>query len=173
VANTGDTTTSIEIERKWLVERVPTDDVLAALGARRCEIEQVYLRSADPALERRVRRERSGGRARYRLTEKRRLDSLARTERERSISAAEHAALLEQADPGCRPVRKTRHRFDHAGLTMELDVYVEPAGLCVLEVELPSRDRVVSPPAILGRLRDVSGDPAYDNAMLARRQSSA
>ena len=157
----------LEIERKFLLETAPSPAVLEALGAVPIEIEQIYLTSSDPGLERRIRRRGPEGHAAYYYTEKRRIDALTRTERERLLSPAEYLGLIDEADPTRRPIRKTRYHFVAAYAYFELDIYADPAGLCTVEVELISADTEVSLPDELGAWREVTGDPAYSNATLA------
>jgi len=90
-------------------------------------------------------------------------------EREEAIGPVEWAAALERADPDRRPVRKTRHVVPHGAQSLEIDVFEEPAGLVVVEVELGSEDEAVELPAWLGEWREVTGDQRYFNASLARR----
>jgi CYTH domain-containing protein/thymidylate kinase len=157
----------LEIERKFLLETIPTPAVLEELGAVPVEIEQTYLLSPDPTLERRVRRRGPAGHAAYYYAEKRRIDERTRTERERLLDPAQYLALLDEADPERHPIRKIRHHFVAAYAYFELDIYTDPAGLCTLEVELISADTAVSVPPELGAWREVTGDPAYSNATLA------
>ena len=160
----------LEIERKFLLSTTPSPETLTALGAVPVEIEQTYLRSADPSLERRVRRRGPEGQAAYYYTEKTRIDALTRTERERLLTPVEYLELLDEADPGRRPIRKTRYHFVADYAYFELDIYHDPAGLCTLEVELISADTPVTLPRELGEAREVTGEPAYSNAVLALRQ---
>jgi len=69
-----------------------------------------------------------------------------------------------------RRIDKVRHRIDlPAGLVAEVDVYEgELAGLEVVEVELPDlvTAEAFTPPPWFGR--ELTGDPAWSNASLAR-----
>jgi CYTH domain-containing protein len=179
----------VEIERKFRLRVAPEADVLAEHGAVAKRIEQVYLRR-DPAPAApsgpsdaahaadanhgvgRVRRtELADGSVSYRSNSKRRVGAFAFDEHEEAIGAAEWAAALERADPDRRPVRKTRHVVPHGAQSLEIDVFEEPAGLVVVEVELRSEDEAVELPAWLGEFREVTGDHRYFNASLARRDA--
>jgi adenylate cyclase len=161
------TVTGIEIERKFLLRRAPAAGVLAEHGAVPRRLEQVYL--ADPPPGRRVRRiEHADGRVEHRLTRKRRLRAFAFHEEEQRIDAAHYEALLLQADPERRPVRKIRHVVPHGHQVLEIDVFETPPGLVLVEVELAHDDEHVELPGWLGEWREVTGDPAYLNANLAR-----
>ena len=160
----------LEIERKYLLPRAPSPEVLAAFGAVPVKIEQVYLTSADGVDARRVRRLDGPDGTRYRYTEKRRVRGIVREEREDEIDAATFELLLAQADPGRQPIRKTRHVFGYDGERLELDVFEGPlAGLVLLEIELDDEHVVPSVPPELGPYRDVSEDAQYLNWNLARR----
>lgn len=146
----------VEIERKFLVERVP--DELPA-GER---IEQGYLAIAEDGVEVRVRR-RAG---RATLTVKSG-PAHVRTEVELAIEPR-HFESLWPLTAG-RRIAKTRHLLALGdGLAAELDVYDPPHdGLLVAEIEFASTEdsgRFV-PPGWLGA--EVTGDPRYANQSLA------
>ncbi len=161
----------MEIERKYLLAGAPSEAELTALGARPKRIEQVYLRSDDEWV-RRVRKVESDGRTRYVATMKREIDGITREEHEDELDALAYERISrEEADPGRRLVRKVRHVFEFAGHVLELDVFVEPPGLVLLEIELEDPSEVPSlPPAIVARLvREVSLEDAYMNHTIAIR----
>ncbi len=158
---------AIEIERKFRLRAGPAADVLAAHGAVARRIEQTYL--VAPEGNRRVRRiVLPDGEVRFRLTEKRQIAAFSFHEDERAIVAREYERLLAEADPGRRMIRKVRHVVPHGDQQLEIDVFEEPAGLCVLEVELASEAEAVILPDWIGEWREVTGEPAYFNASLAR-----
>ena len=159
--------TGVEIERKFRLRAVPAAAVLAEHGAVPRRLEQVYL--AEPPKGRRIRRiEHADGRIEHRLTSKERVRSFAFHETEERIDAARYASLLLQADPERCPIRKVRHVVPHRDQLLEIDVFESPPGLVILEVELEHDDEVVELPAWLGEWREVTDDPAYLNANLAR-----
>lgn len=160
----------LEIERKYLLDGPPSEAVLAALGARPARIEQVYLRP-DGDWVRRVRRLEADGRVRYVLTRKRDVGGIVREEVESDLSAEEYGRLVAEADPARRVIRKVRHRVSHGRWTLELDVFSEPPGLVLLEVELERESDVPELPASIAArvVREVSLDPAYTNHAIALR----
>jgi len=166
----------IEIERKFRLRAAPDEALLAAHGAVAKRIEQVYLR-LDPAASgpdapdaARVRRtELADGSVTYRRTTKRRVGAFSFDEVEDVITEAEWTAALARADPDRRPVLKTRHVVAHGAQALEIDVFEQPPGLMVLEVELGSEEEAVDLPDWLGEWREVTGDDRYLNASLARR----
>ncbi len=165
---------AIEIERKFRLRSAPAASVLAAHGGVRKRIEQVYLvgRDGRAAPGERVRRTTlPDGTVTYRHTTKRRIGPFAFDEREEPIDEAAWTAALERADPARRPIRKTRHVVPHGRQELEVDVFDEPPGLVVVEVELRDEAEVVVLPGWLGEWREVTGDERYLNVSLARRNA--
>ena len=160
----------LEIERKYLLASVPAEADLVALGARSVRIEQAYLRAEDDWV-RRVRRIDAPDAVRYVLTRKRELSGIVRQELETDLTAGEYGRLLADADPARRVIRKTRHVILYGPWTLELDVFSEPPGLVLLEVELDDADQVPElPPSIAALVvREVSTETAYLNHHLALR----
>jgi adenylate cyclase len=150
------TPASIEIERKFLVERLP-DGVPAGEP-----IEQGYLAIAPDGVEVRVRR-RAG---RSSLTVKSG-PAHVRVEEEMAVDDRLFEALWALTET--RRVAKTRHLVPlEDGLTAELDVFEGPhAGLLIAEVEFPSTGASArfAPPAWFGR--EVTGDARHANQGLA------
>jgi CYTH domain-containing protein len=155
---------AVEIERKYVLDGPPPADVLAAAAA--YAIEQTYLTADDGS--RRVRRRSGPDGVRHWLTEKRALGGISREETEREIDEAEYRQLLREADPQSGTIIKTRHVLEHGHQTLEVDVFAAPPDLVLLEVELASEDEAVELPPWASGARDVSDDPAYANASLAR-----
>ena len=160
----------LEIERKYLLSSAPSVAELADLGAQPRRIEQVYLRSEDGWV-RRVRKVEAAGRTRYVATRKREIAGIVREEHEEELDAAAYGRSVAEADPARRAIRKVRHVFPFAGHVLELDVFAEPPGLVLLEVELEDASDVPAlPPVILVRLvREVSLESAYMNHEIALR----
>jgi CYTH domain-containing protein len=158
----------LEIERKYLLVGAPDEAVLGELGARVVRIEQAYLRAEDDWV-RRVRRTDAQGTVRHVLTRKRDVAGIVRQEIESDLTAEEYGLLLGDADPARRVIRKTRHLIPYGPWTLELDVFTEPPGLVLLEVELDDADQVPElPPAIAALvMREVSMEAAYTNHCLA------
>ena len=160
----------LEIERKYLLSSAPSEVELVDLGARPHLIEQVYLRSEDGWV-RRVRKVEAAGRTRYVMTRKREIVGIVREEHEEELDAAAYGRCLAEADPTRHPIRKVRHVFPFAGHVLELDMFVEPPGLVLLEIELEDASDIPALPAvILVRLvREVSLESAYMNHEIALR----
>ena len=144
----------LEIERRFLVQR----QALPALPPGKM-IVQVYL-GFRPVV-------------RIRLVEEKGFLSVKgrglRTRREVEIEIPAEAArtLMELRTPGTCVVRKTRHRIPFEGYTWEVDFFESPFGdLALAEVELPKEKAALHLPPWVGR--EVTEDPAYQNANLAR-----
>jgi adenylate cyclase len=146
-----------EIERKFLVSAIPPE---AGQGT---HILQGYLPLTSDEAEVRVRRK---GDATV-LTVKHG-HGLDRGEEEVSISAETFDALWPLTEG--RRIEKRRYEIQHAGATIELDVFDgQLEGLLIAEVEFDSIEESerFSPPGWLER--DVTDDPAYSNRALAER----
>ena len=146
-----------EIERKFLVPEAPEPAGLG-LGAR---LRQGYL-AVDGAVE--VRLRLTDGAAT--LTVKAGT-GLHRTEVEVPLDPAEADELWPHTE--ARRVEKVRHRVPLSGpLVAEVDLYEgDLAGLCTVEVELPSEAAAISftPPSWFGE--ELTGQKAWSNAALA------
>jgi CYTH domain-containing protein len=166
----------LEIERRYLLAGAPSAAQLAHLGALPRELEQVYRRREDDWV-RRVRRIEEAGTTRYVATRKRDLPTrprgtpgISREEIETDLTVQDYGRLVADADPERRVIRKTRHVIAWRRWTLELDVFSNPPGLVMLEVELDDPADVPELPAELaGRVvREVTEDPAYTNYGLSQ-----
>lgn len=157
----------LQAEKKFLLTRLPDlmHPVLAA--ARAIEIEQTYLLSAEPERELRVRRRTEAGSSTFYRTEKVIIPELeARQEKEQRISSGDYERLLASRDPQLSSIVKTRYSFGWGSSYMELDVFENPAGIAILEVEATEGGRLELPP-FLEIDRDVTGEPGWMNHTLA------
>lgn len=188
-----------EIERKWLLHRLPDrlvhldgDEVGAAVE--RLRIRQGYLPPAveadfeifdqagpeDVPVVGRIRSiEADGPRPVVRFVHTMKSGSgLVRRELERSISSS----AFEAAWPATlgRRIEKTRWRIPEGGSTWEVDrldgasdLGLQDGGLVLLEVEAadPEQARRLDPPQWLAEVvdREVTDEPAFTNAEIAFR----
>jgi adenylate cyclase len=155
----GDVTehTNREIERKFLVARVP-EGLLADSGKL---IEQGYLVADAEGLE--VRLRRKDGRCFQTVKSG---QGLVRTEVEIELSADQFAALWPLTAE--RRLVKHRHRLTAAGRSCELDVFAGPLlGLIVAEVEFASLEAALgfAPPEWFAV--EVTDDVRFRNSHLA------
>jgi CYTH domain-containing protein len=169
----GPGSSGVEIERRWLLDGMPTGEELANLGASRVEIEQIYLRGTTASAARRVRRAIDGSGARFVLTVKEGT-GIVRAERGSAIDATTYGQLAaDEADPARRPIRKTRHLLPHGPHVIEIDEFTQPPALVLMEVELSAADEPIAPwPPAVGAhvVREVTDEPAYLNVNLALRR---
>jgi CYTH domain-containing protein len=151
-----------EIERKFLVRGDGWRP-----GAQGVVYRQGYLGAGENAVC--TVRVRVAGESAW-LTIKGRSSGGARDEYEYPVPVADAEEMLDRLCPGGR-VEKIRHRVPYAGRLWEVDEFIgENAPLVVAEVELDSIDAEVSLPLWVGR--EVTEDPRYTNAALARQPYS-
>ena len=153
----GPPTNNREIERKFLVKRLPPE----ISRSRRFQIAQGYL--ANEAGGRHVRLRKKGRTASLTFKVGR---GAHREEREIKLSPKQFAALWP-ATAG-RRLRKSRYEIPWKNLLIEIDIYRgRHAGLVVAEVEFPDRAtcRKFKPPPWFGR--EVTGEKRYSNVWLA------
>ncbi|HEX8690969.1 MAG TPA: CHAD domain-containing protein [Longimicrobium sp.] len=150
-----------EIERKFLLKRMPRLDGLPVVVL---EIDQGWL--PGERLAERLRRTRTDGAVRYFRTVKLGAGT-SRFELEEETDERTFRRLWSLTKG--RRVRKLRYRVQEGDFTWEIDRF-RGRRLVLAEVELPTEDTEVLPPAWLRRLvvRDVTGEPEYVNINLAR-----
>lgn len=160
--------TPMEIERKYLIAR-PHQKTLEQLpNCERVDIVQTYLKSEDPAEERRIRQRGCNGNYIYFMTRKKKAKGIGRVEIEERLSQEEYISLLVEADPAYRPIHKERYCLSENGLYYEIDIYPEWKDKAIMEIELHSEDQEVVFPEEIDVIREVTGDPAYSNHELAK-----
>ena|SRR5437660_417164 len=145
-----------EIERKWIVPRLPRAELLGPGESLR----QGYL-ARDGVVEVRVRTTTSASAVTIKAGV-----GMSRTEVETEVSSADAEALWPYT--AGRRVEKVRHRVGLDTFVAEVDVYGDRlAGLYTVEVEFPSEADAASfdPPEWFGR--EVTGDARWSNASLA------
>ena len=136
-------------------------------NCKRVEIIQTYLKSDDGS-EVRVRQRGADGHYIYYMTKKRPVSDTKRIEIERRLSKDEYLRCLMEADPECRPIRKTRYCLTYENQYFEIDVYPFWKDQAIVEIELRDESLPIHFPAQLRVLREVTADSAYRNAALAK-----
>ena len=116
----------------------------------------------------RVRQRGYDGNYIYFKTRKRRISGLKRVEIEERLTQEEYLSSLVQADPSCRPIRKTRYCLSENGLYYEIDVYPEWRDKAIMEIELHSDTQQVIFPHNVKVIREVTDDSSYSNHSLAK-----
>ena len=159
----------IELECKFLC--TPTDHLKLPEHAQEIEIEQIYLRSHDPAVVSRIRRRGQNGSYLYFRTDKKYLGPGKNEEVERIISAREYYADKELRDPSKNILRKIRTCFVYDRQYFELDRIPLRDGTVIhlLEIEITNELQGIRLPPFLHIIKDVTGDPAFTNVMVAER----
>lgn len=160
----------LEIERKYLIKRPDTHVLVEKLHAKPVEIIQTYLRSDDPAVERRIRQRGAGDDFLYFLTEKKTLSDLSRIEIEKRLSEHSYLKLLMEADTSYNQIRKTRFCFEYQSQYFELDIYPFWWDRAILEIEIPSENADIVFPDYIEDLvvKEVTDDKSYKNASIAK-----
>ena len=158
----------LEIERKFLIEYPDLRWLEQLPNCRRVDIIQTYLQAKDGE-ELRVRQRGENGSYVYYQTLKRRISDTTRTEIERRLSQKEYLRLLMEADPQKRPIRKTRYCLSYDNQYFEIDVYPFWTDRAIVEIELSDENAEIRFPKELKVIREVTADPAYQNAALAAR----
>lgn len=156
-----------EIERKFLIEYPDISALEKLPSCQRVEIIQTYL-TAPNGEESRVRQRGIHGNYIYFQTTKKKVTDLKRVEVERRLSKDEYLRLLMDADPSCRPIRKTRYCLTYDNQYFEIDVYPFWQDKAIMEIELSEEDTEIRFPKQIRVIREVTGDDAYKNASLAK-----
>lgn len=150
---------SVEIERKFLVSH---DGWMSQADEGRC-CKQGYIVS-DSEKTVRIRVMDDAGF----LTVKGATNGISRMEFEYKIDRSDAEYMLRFCD---RIIDKTRYNVEHTGMIWEVDVFHgDNTGLIIAEIELTSEKQPVELPDWVGK--EVSGDPRYYNACLARNPFS-
>ena len=163
----------LEIERKVLIEE-PDLAVLEAAATSVSEIVQTYLVKDGwdaERVRRRQVRDATGEHLQLTYTRKRGRGHGVVEEDEREIDEDTYLALLARTDTDRVPIVKTRYVVPWNGLALEIDRFLAPRSLWLLEVELDDPERLhdeLDLPDWIPVVREVTGEKAYTNAALAR-----
>ncbi len=156
-----------EIERKYLIEYPDVSALEKLPNCQRVEIIQTYL-TAPEGEESRVRQRGIDGHYIYSQTTKRKITEMKRVEVERRLSKDEYLRLLMDADPACRPIRKTRYCLTFDNQYFEIDVYPFWKEKAIMEIELSDETAEIRFPEQIKVIKEVTDDASYKNASLAR-----
>ena len=158
----------LEIERKFLIAEPNISRFPAPLYD--VALEQAYLLSSNPNIERRVRKRSRDDAASYTETHKGEVRPRVRSENEFPISAAKYlSALAYERDSGFAIIQKRRFCFPYKSQYFELDCFVSPhPGLWILEIELTEERQEVKIPPFIKVIKEVTDDPKFKNRELAR-----
>ena len=156
-----------EIERKFLIEYPDIEKLEKLPNCQRVEIIQTYL-TAPEGEESRVRQRGADGNYIYVQTTKKKVTDVKRVEVERRLTKDEYLRLLMDADPDCRPIRKTRYCLTYDNQYFEIDVYPFWDSQAIVEIELNDENDEIRFPAELKVVKEVTEDDSFKNASLAR-----
>lgn len=159
---------ALEIERKFLVEKIP-EEKLFALGAELLEIEQCYLKASEDFPLRRLRKTVRGEIVKYFYTEKRPIahGGFSREEIEHEISLNQYLELQKERNLELNVISKKRFVL-RGKLVYELDVFPFFDSFDILEIELPSEDYHYEIPSFFKVLKEVTTDYRFTNMALAK-----
>ena len=158
-----------EMERKFLIAYPDIEWLEHNPLCRRVEIEQVYLQSAKGE-ELRIRRRGEGGNYIYYETRKRSIDGMKRISTETRLTEEEYRRLLKSADPARHPITKNRYCLNYDTQYFEIDVYPFWQDRAILEIEVADEAAEIYFPDQIRVLEEVTGDPSYKNAALAKME---
>ena len=156
-----------QIERKYLIGYPDVGRLLGLPNCRKVEITQTYLRSNSDE-EIRVRRRGTDGNYIYVETKKKTISGLKRLSWERRLSEEEYLERLQEADPTRQTIQKDRYCLVDGNQYFEIDIYPFWKDQAILEIELSDPDEEIRFPKMLKILREVTDDPSYKNAALAK-----
>ena len=160
---------ALEIERKFLIEYPDVEKLELLPNCQRVEIIQTYLTAPDGE-ETRVRQRGANGNYIYMQTTKKKISDVKRVEVERRLTKDEYLRLLMDADPDCRPIRKTRYCLTYDNQYFEIDLYPFWDHQAIVELELRDEKEEIRFPKELRVIREVTDDDAFKNASLARQR---
>ena len=158
-----------EIERKFLIEYPDIKWLDSLPNCQRIEIIQTYLKSDNDA-EVRVRQRGFDGHYIYFQTIKRKVSEIKRVEIERRLSEREYLRLLMDADTTRRQIRKDRYCLTYENQYFEIDIYPFWDDQAIAEIELSDENTEIKFPKQIKVIKEVTGDEAFKNASLAKRE---
>ena len=158
-----------EIERKFLIEYPDLKWLESLPNCEKVDIIQTYLK-ADGKEEVRVRQRGNDGHYIYYQTKKQKVDDHKRLESERRITKDEYLNLLMNADTTIGQIRKARYCLTYNNRYFEIDVYPFWNDRAIIETELRDWNEEIEFPKEIKIIREVTNDPAYKNASLAKHR---
>lgn len=156
-----------QLERKYLIEYPDVEELGRLPNCRKVMIEQTYLPSYNGE-EIRIRQRGVDGHYIYTETKKKPISGLKRLSWERRLSSEEYLERLREADPDRRTIQKERYCLADGNQYFEIDIFPFWNDKAILEIELSDPEEEIRFPKMLKILREVTDDPAYKNAALAK-----
>lgn len=156
-------------KRKYLIAMPDIELLKSRYRAVGIDMVQTYLAMTNPAIERRVRRQKNGEEALFFYTEKHFRPDGTKWDTERPITEKEYGRYMLEADPALGSVSKVKYRFVYDSCRFEIDVYPFSAERAVLFCYSEKPER--SAPPELEIISDVTGKAEYKNKQLAKSQT--
>ena len=160
----------MEKKRKYLISMPDMNRLVVSYGAVPFEMVQHYLVETNPAIERRIRRQKNGSDYLYFYTEKHTRPDGAVWDTERPISGKNYLKYLMEADPNLQEVHKVKYRFNYGLERFEIDIYPFSKDKAVMFAYAGENQEHLTIPPEIQPIREVTGDPDYKNKTLARLQ---
>ena len=157
----------LEIERKYLIEYPDLEWLKNEPNCQKIEIIQTYI-IGEEGSETRIRQRGINGHYVYFLTEKKTISDLKRVEIERRLTRDEYLKLLMKADTTKHQIRKDRYCLTWENQYFEIDVYPFWKNKAIMEIELSDQDDEINIPSQIKVIREVTAEPEYRNASLAK-----
>ena len=158
-----------EIERKYLIEQPDTQWLQSLPNCEKVDIIQIYLK-VDEKEEIRVRQRGSDGHYIYYLTRKIRINEHKHLKTERRISENEYLNLIMNADVSLGRIRKERYCLAYNNQYFQIDVYPFWKDKALAEIEMYDVSDEVFFPEQIKVIKEVTDDPDYKNASLAKHR---
>lgn len=159
----------IEIEKKFLVKAFPDLSDFGQNNVQKIFIEQMYLISDNHDKEIRIRKRSQDGASAYYQTIKTRIDDFSRNETEIMISGKEYENLSLSRNPEKKIILKERYCFIYRDQYFELDKFIDPPGLILLEIELTEKNDKIEIPKFLKIAQEVTSNRKFTNFEIASR----
>jgi len=102
---------------------------------------------------------------------KKKVSAVKRIEIENQISEDEYLKLLHHADMTKQTVSKTRYCIGVEEKTYEIDIYPFWKDKAIMEIEMRDENEELIFPKFIKIIREVTGEAAYKNSVLAQKQN--
>lgn len=156
-----------EHARRFLIDLPDRAWLESNPSCRRVEIIQTYLTDVQGEKRRICMRGNAGSYIYYLTTHCTGTDG-SRIETEKRLSLDDYQLLMMEADPFCRPIRKTRYCFVDDAHAFEVDFYPNWTDEAILQAEVNDPNADVFIPEGFHVRREVTDDPAFQNFAFAK-----
>lgn len=158
----------MEIERKYLIEMPNLKELGRMPNCNQVDIVQTYLQTDDDT-ETRIRQRGKCGSYVYTVTTKKKVSAMQREEVERRITEKEYLTLMMSSDINLKQVKKVRYLLTYDNRYYEIDVYPFSKNRAICEIELADENETVKLPPFIKIIKEVTGNKAYSNYVLASK----